>query len=247
MSAVTVNYHYLDVGRDFAYHDKSRSLFQKIYAEHLLAEPALGGRVLDVGCGHGVNPTLKQLAGKLGPLDGVDPFPVEEPPQHLVNRWTCPLEEIPVPADTYDMAYSYNVVEHVENVGSFLQKLSQIVKPGAVYWSISPNAAHPFTWVTRLAQVLRLKKIYQRKLNQKANDYPAYYRLSNDKNILNAIDTLKLPIAQVDFYYLPNVQWDTYFPKPFRPIAHMIDRWFLLKNPARSFLFMFRLTKQAQV
>ena len=74
-------------------------------------------------------------------MDGVDPYPVVAPAAHLVHRWTCSLEDIPVGADTYDLAYSYNVVEHVENVESFLAKVIEIIKPGAVYWSMSPERA----------------------------------------------------------------------------------------------------------
>jgi hypothetical protein len=180
---------------------------------------------------------------KLGAMDGVDPFPVVDPPRHLVNRWTCSLEEIPVGAETYDMAHSYNVVEHVENVDTFLAKLVEILKCGAVYWSMSPNSRHPFTWATRVAQWLGLKKIYVDKVNSRANGYPAYYRLSNDKAILASIERQNLPVSEIDFYYAPNVQWDTYFPPQLRSIAHILDKAIMLRAPKRSFIFMFRLRK----
>jgi 2-polyprenyl-3-methyl-5-hydroxy-6-metoxy-1,4-benzoquinol methylase len=244
MYKTTINYHFLDVGRNFDYYDSKRSSFQQIYAEYLMFESSISGRVLDIGCGHGINPTLNRLMDKLGSLDGVDPFPVIEPPAHLANRWTCRLEDIPVLNDTYDMAYSYNVVEHVDDMESFLRKLIDIMKPGGVFWSMSPNARHPFTWVTRLMQILRLKKIYKKNINQRANDYPAYYKLSNDINIIHTIEALNLPVSQIDFYYIPNVQWDFYVPKPLKILPNLIDRLFLLKMPKRSFVFMFRLKKQ---
>ena len=240
-----VNYHFLDTGKDFDYYSVRRSSFQDIYAQLLVSEPLIGGRILDIGCGHGVNPTLSKIMDRLGPIDGVDPFPEIEPPTHLINRWSCSLEDVPVNRDTYDMAYSYNVVEHVENIESFLKKTVDIIKPGGVYWSISPNARHPFTWVTRLAQIFRLKKLYQRRLNSLANEYPACYRLSNDFNILRAIKRMDLPVTKVDFYYVPNVQWDHYFPTPLQWIAHYLDRTFLLRNPKWSFIFMFRLEKNS--
>jgi SAM-dependent methyltransferase len=177
-------------------------------------------------------------------IDGVDPFPALEPPGHLANRWTCCLEDIPVAADTYDMAHSYNVAEHIERPDRFLSKIVEIIKPGASYWSMSPNSRHPFTWATRGVERLGLKRCYVRTVNGRANDYPAYYRLSNDRVILQAIARLALPIAEVDFYYAPNVQWDTYFPKPLRGIPHLIESAFLLRAPKRSFIFMFRLRKR---
>lgn len=243
MNQPIVNYHFLDTNPDYEYHNKRRSAFQEIYARYLSSEPALGGKALDIGCGHGVNPTYEIIAPLLGQLDGCDPFPSITPPMHLANRWTCRLEDIPVASNTYDIAYSYNVVEHVENVSSFLQKAIEIVKPGGVYWSMSPNARHPFTLVTRVAQALRLKSIYRRRVNPLANDYPAYYRVSHDKRILRVIKEMALPVSRIDFYYEPCVQWDTYFPPALRGIPHFLDRTLLLHRPKTSFIFMFRMEK----
>jgi 2-polyprenyl-3-methyl-5-hydroxy-6-metoxy-1,4-benzoquinol methylase len=241
--SLLVNYHYLDTVVDFDYHDKRRSAFQNIYADYLSAEPGIGGRVLDIGCGHGENPTYRLIASHIKHLDGCDPFPVITPPAHLENRWTCRLEDVPVAPSTYDMAYSYNVVEHVENVRSFLSKAVEILKPGAVYWSMSPNARHPFTWATRLAQLLGVKLLYRKFVQPLANDYPAYYRLSHDKWILDAISALNLPVSRIDFYYIPCIQWDMFFPSFLKAIPYLLDRFYLLRQPKRSFIFMFRLEK----
>jgi 2-polyprenyl-3-methyl-5-hydroxy-6-metoxy-1,4-benzoquinol methylase len=158
MNKLTTNYHYLDTNTNYDYHNLRRSAFQNGYAQYLCAEPLLHGRVLDIGCGHGINPTYEIIAPLLGQLDGVDPFPAITPPQHLANRWTCPLEDIPVPPNTYDMAYSYNVVEHVENISSFLKKAVEVIRPGGIYWSMSPNSHHPFTIATRVAQWLHVPR-----------------------------------------------------------------------------------------
>jgi SAM-dependent methyltransferase len=209
----------------------------------LSSEPAIGRTVLDIGCGHSVNPTLEKIAHRLGQLDGVDPFPAIVPPLHLANRWTCRLEDIPVGPDTYDMAYSYNVVEHVEDRHSFLMKVIEILKPGGVYWSMSPNARHPFTWITRVAQIFRIKNLYRNSINKDANDYPAYYRLSHDAKILLSIKKMKLSVSRVDFYYISNVQWDMYFPARLRAIPHVLDRLLLLRRSKLGFIFMFRIQK----
>lgn len=243
MKDTIVSYHFLDVNKGYKYYDERRSKYQDIYARFISAEPAVGGRVLDIGCGHSVHPLVDKFIQHVGQLDGVDPFPVVAPPRHIVNRWTCALEDIPVEPSTYDLAYSFNVVEHVDDVDAFLEKAMEIVKPGGVYWSLSPNARHPFTWVTRAAQMLRLKKLYQRRLNQAANDYPAYYRLSHDRNILRAIERMALPVRRIDFYYIPNVQWDTYFPSALRAIPRLLDKFFLLRMPKYSFIFMFRMER----
>ena len=181
MSDFIVNYHFLDTGKSFDYYNSKRFSYRDIYADFLISEPAIGGRVLDIGCGHGINPGLGKIIERVGSLDGVDPFPVIEPSPFLVNRWICRLEDIPTESNTYDMAYSYFVAEHVENIDSFLKKTIEVLKPGAAYWSITPNARHPFTWATRCVQIARLKSFYKRHIADLANEYPAYYRLSSER------------------------------------------------------------------
>ena len=243
MNELEVNYHFIDAKKDFEHHDKNRSTFSKIYGSYLRSEPGIRGRVLDIGCGHTVNRAYEVYADRLGQLDGVDPFPAIEHPEHLANRWSCKLEDIPVSSCTYDLAYSYMVAEHIKEIEPFLAKAIDVIKPGAAYWSICPNAGHPFTWVTRIVQRVGATNLYRKKVNPLANDYPAYYHLSNDAKILKAIDHLRLPVSRVDFYYVPNVQWDHYFPKRLRSVAHFLDRTILLRKPKMSFLLIFRIQK----
>ncbi len=240
-----VNYHFIDPGKDYSHYDSRRSEFQAIFSNMLGAEPAITGRVLDVGCGHTVNPSLAKILSLLGELDGVDPSPTAAPPPHLKHRWSCCMEAIPVAPSTYGMAYSYNVVEHVEDAGAFLTKVVEVLKPGGIYWSLSPNAHHPFTWIVRAAQWLGVKNMYKRGVNEEANDYAAYYRLSNDKVIIENIAARNLSVSQVDFYYVHNVQWDQYFPRRLRRVARMMDRGVILNRPNWSFIFMFRIQKAA--
>jgi hypothetical protein len=67
--------------------------------------------------------------------------------------------------------------------------------------------------------------------------------MSHDRRILRTIEELALPVARVDFFYQPCVQWDTYFPAELRAIPHFLDRALLLRIPKLSFIFMFRIEK----
>lgn len=238
-----INHHYIDCDNDWQHHDVKRSYFQDYYARLLAREPGLGGRVLDIGCGHSVNPTLSKISDLIGSLDGVDPFPVITPSPLINQRWTCQLEDLPVPENTYDMAYSYNVVEHVSDPSSFLDKAIGIIKPGGAYWSMSPNANHPFSRSVRLLEATRLKKIYLKSFGVKGNDYPAYYRLCSSARVLKALRKTHRDIASVDFYFVPNVQWDRFFPSRLRALPRLIDDHFILKRPRLSNIFMFRIEK----
>jgi 2-polyprenyl-3-methyl-5-hydroxy-6-metoxy-1,4-benzoquinol methylase len=238
-----VNIHFLEAGLPFSYHDRNRSKFQEVYGKFLRNEEKISNRVLDIGCGHGFNPAYAYFGDKIGRLDGVDPFPAIEPATNLTERWTCSLEELPVAHETYDMAYSYNVVEHIKDVDPFLSRVVEIIKPGSCYWSLSPNFHHPFSICTRIIQRAGLLNFYRKLVNPKANEYPAYYRISKQENVIQSIIKQNLAVEKIDFYYINCVNWDTYFPKILRFLPHMIDAIFLFRNPRRSFIFMFRLQK----
>ena len=140
-------------------------------------------------------------------------------------------------------AYSYNVVEHVKEIDPFLRKTTEILKSGSCYWSMSPNYHHPFAKITRAIQRSGLVSIYRNLINRQANDYPAYYNLSRQENIIESIKRQKLPIKKIDFYYIPNVHWDNYFPRILRFIPYLMDRFWILKRYNRSFIFIFRMEK----
>ena len=242
-SSTKVNIHYLNEYRSYAEHDLTRSEFQDIYAELLSLEKSLSGHVLDIGCGHGTNPTIEKIKHQLVNVDGVDPFPIQEPHPLIKRRWVCKLEDIPIPDSTYDLAYSYNVVEHVSDVDSFLTKTVNLLKPGGIYWSMSPNYDHPFASAVRLMQALRLKKIYRRLFAPQVNDYPAYYRMCRASFLLSAIRNNGLPVKRLDLYYVHNVQWETFFPIGLKFIPRAIDKLYTLRRPDCANIFMFRLEK----
>ncbi len=241
-----VNYHFVDINRDFSSYDMDRRNYARIFGNMISEEPGLSGRVLDVGCGHGINGSYSYFGGKIGQLDGVDPFPVVEPPQHLANRWVCRAEDIPMPPKSYDLAYSYMVVEHVDRIEPFLSKVIELLKPGASYWSLSPNFHHPFASITRFVQFCGLKEAYRRNIDSTANDYPAYYRLCNPDRVVRAIKESHFPVSKVDVYFVPNVNWDHYFPKSLRFAARLIDEYILLKIPKRSFFLIYRIERAAE-
>lgn len=238
-----VNYHALDMNKDFTYHNTRRDHFQRLYADFLAGEPSLSGKVIDIGCGHGTNPTLERIRHLLGHVDGVDPFPVVQPHPLIRERWTCALEDLPAAASSYDMAYSYNVIEHVDNPNIFLRKAVELIKPNSCYWSLSPNTWHPFSIAVRLLQAVKLKNAYRNMIAPQSNNYPAHYKLCSAARVLRAIKEERLDVAKIDFYYTHCVQWDTFFPRSLRFVPHLIDSSLILRTHLLANIFMFRIQK----
>ena len=207
-----------------------RSGFQRAFCRTLLDEPGLKGRVLDIGCGGGVQKALETVAERCGQLDGVDQAPEVLRHPRLHGRWHGPFEESGIPHAAYDLAYAYNVVEHISRGRPFFRKVRDILKPGGVFWALTPHARHPFALLARAVEVARLKHFSRDCLRDRdtgryaVNNYPAYYRLNSRPQVARAVTGLGF--ASLTIHYYPCMQWDTYFPRWLRWAPHLYDYLF---------------------
>jgi len=207
------------LGTEAAWHElmADRRGFQREFVRLLSESPQLCGRVLDIGCGAGLPMPLSELAGRWGTMDGVDPDPAVLEHPCLNQRWNNTFEDVSIPAETYDLAWAYNVLEHIPEPYPFLAKVDRVLKPGGVFWGLTPNLTHPFALLSRSIELIGLKAFARRKIGRTesgemvVNDYPAYYRCNSPMAIRRA--TRSLNFSNVTFYYHPCLQWDTYFPK----------------------------------
>lgn len=180
------------------------------WGQMLLAEPKLRGRVLDIGCGGGLYPPVADVLAHCRQLDGVDPSNAVLNHPSLSERYHATLEAALIPASSYDVAYAMYVLEHITDARPFFAKVRALLKPGGVFWALTPNGTHPFCLATRAVQVLGAKRaIAERK--DTVNAYPAHYRANTTRAIIRAIEGLDFESAS--FYYVPSLNWRHYFPR----------------------------------
>ena len=207
--------------------DSDRSSYQRYFAGLLLGSPRLKGRVLDIGCGGRLNACLSVLVGRFESLDGVDPDPKVLEHPLLRNRWNGPFESCPAPAGAYDLAYSFNVLEHIARPRPFFEKVARVLKTGGEFWALTPNSLHPFAAISRSIEIIGLKGLARKLIGandlglMSVNDYPAYYRCNTARAVIR--QTRGLPFRSACFYHHPCLQWDTYFPRFCRWAPRLFD------------------------
>lgn len=217
----------------------NRSQFQSAFAELVRSRARPGCVVLDVGCGGKRPAFLRPIENIASAIDGVDPS--DEVAEHpaLRNRWHATLEDADIPDNTYDLAFAYNVVEHITDPVSFLEKIHRVLKPGGRFLALTPHAIHPFARAVRFVEWLSLKQ-KAAAANDAINDYPAYYRLNSvgslKRNMPAGFDLIKA-------WRLPSRQWDIYFPKVSRVIPWMYDLALGDRVQGLMLLFAFELQK----
>ncbi|MFI4860773.1 MAG: class I SAM-dependent methyltransferase [Phycisphaerales bacterium JB063] len=222
----------------FETHDQDRALFQGEFCRRLAAEPKFAGEKLDIGCGGGFPRAFDSIRDLMGVVDGVDPFPEVNDHAGLRNRWHGTFEQADIPTDGYDLAYAYNVVEHIEHAAPFFETLRRVLKPGGVFWALTPHGKHPFCKCVKLVQKLRLKNTAGKHADD-YNEYPSYYRLNRVEDIAAAAE--RAGFEKLETVYIPSVQWDHYFPRPMRFVPHLYDKVRGLKKPNAMLILAYRL------
>ncbi len=105
--------------------------------------------ILDLGAGAGIVEALN-FRGVAAKACGVDPDErvLENP--YLDEGRVGFGEDIPYPDDTFDVVFSDNVLEHLENPQAVFDEVARVLKPGGRFLFKTPNRRHYVPLVARV-------------------------------------------------------------------------------------------------
>jgi 2-polyprenyl-3-methyl-5-hydroxy-6-metoxy-1,4-benzoquinol methylase len=207
-------------------------------------------RVLDIGCGRGIQRrTDCQWAVRRHAEEywGVEPDPTMEFDDDLfddVARTT--LEKAVLPPASFDLAYSFMVMEHVERPEEFMECVARCLKPTGTYLFATPNARHYFTRIASTLRALRLDELTLRVIRRStAADYhyPVQYRFNSEDKIRRC--ARQQGFDPPEFAYLEPRGLIEYFPGPTRIVFHILaKKRELIRNPRSLATLICRMRKQ---
>lgn len=103
-----------------------------------------GNKVLDVGCGTGMFlGKFKELGAEVYGID-VDEDKVRIAKEKYVNVMKAPAEDLPYKDKFFDIVWSHEVLEHVDNDRKAIQESIRVLKPGGKLVVFCPNKLWPF-------------------------------------------------------------------------------------------------------
>ena len=106
--------------------------------------PLEGARVLDIGCGIGTY--VRRFRHYTDDVHGVDVEPdrVAEASLELPNIHLASGEALPFPDDHFDVVFSNEVIEHVDDDRKTISEAVRVTKPGGTIVIFAPNRLYPF-------------------------------------------------------------------------------------------------------
>jgi len=106
--------------------------------------PLEGARILDVGCGLGLY--VRAFAAYSDDVHGVDVDSerVAQASATLANIREASAEALPYPDDYFDLVFSNEVLEHLDDDRAAVREAWRVLKPGGRLVAFAPNRWYPF-------------------------------------------------------------------------------------------------------
>lgn len=106
--------------------------------------PLEGKKILDVGCGVGTYlKAFRQFTSDVYGVE-VDSKRAEEAHKITPNVSVAPAEKLPFDDATFDVVFSNEVLEHVDDDRKAVEEAVRVLKPGGHFVVFAPNRLFPF-------------------------------------------------------------------------------------------------------
>jgi ubiquinone/menaquinone biosynthesis C-methylase UbiE len=150
----------------------------EIFREVILGRLRPDMTILDLGAGSG---NVKQMnfrdsAARVCGID-LDPRVTSNPFLHDAKVGSA--EKIPYPDQTFDLAFSDNVLEHLKAPDVVFAEVSRVLKPDGVFLAKTPNRFHYVPLVATLTPLIFHKAFNRMRGRQVEDTFGTHYRANS--------------------------------------------------------------------
>jgi ubiquinone/menaquinone biosynthesis C-methylase UbiE len=126
------------------------------YLKGIVTAPDYRGKeLLEIGCGPGIDSVQLATAGARFNAVDLTPQAVSLTRQHLAlrgltgNVQEANAEQLPFPADTFDIVYSHGVLHHTVNTEGAIAEVRRVLKPGGRAIIMLYHSRSWFWWLSK--------------------------------------------------------------------------------------------------
>lgn len=170
-----------------------------LFRKMLLAKMKPSFSCLDYGAGRG-NVQQMNFKGIAKFVAGVDPDEELFKNQYLDEaKQLNTNNNIPYDDETFDLVYSDNVMEHIQNPKIVFQEIYRVLKPGGLFISKTPNKWHYMPIIARLTPIWFHKFYNQLRGRQSFDTFPTLYKLNSKGAISKYAPAPGFVIRRIEF------------------------------------------------
>jgi SAM-dependent methyltransferase len=168
------------------------------FRQFILAELHSDFSVLDIGAGAGIVSQMS-FKGIARHMCGVDPDVRVVQNPYLDDGRVGVGESIPWPDNTFDLAISDNVLEHLTDPEKVLAEVYRVLKPNGVFLAKTPNKWHYVPLIARLTPLWFHRKVVSWRGRKGEDVFPTQYRANTRGDISLHASRAGLYLERIDF------------------------------------------------
>ncbi|OGS37771.1 MAG: hypothetical protein A2293_14830 [Elusimicrobia bacterium RIFOXYB2_FULL_49_7] len=174
-------------------HQKDRdAVFQ--FLELLSKEVTPEKVVLDIGAGAGER-NRYSFKSRCQKMIGIDLDERVKCNPLLDVGMVADASSIPLPDNSVDLAFSIYVLEHIECPDRFIAEVKRVLKPGGVFWMLTPNKHHYVPLIARWTNVLFHKWVNKKRGRQETDTFATFYRMNTRKDLNDCFEVAGMVLA----------------------------------------------------
>lgn len=152
--------------------------------------------VLDLGAGSGIVPQMN-FKGVVGRVCGVDLDPRVVLNPFLDEGRVSDAESIPYGASEFDLVFSDNVMEHIDNPAEVFAEVARVLKPGGVFLFKTPNRAHYMPMIARITPHWFHQWVNKKRGRAEVDTFPTRYRVNSPDAIHRWAGAVGLKVLKI--------------------------------------------------
>lgn len=155
-----------------------RNWDDQLFRERILAHLLPASAVLDLGAGAGIveQMNFRGLADSVCGVD-LDPRVVHNP--MLDDGRVANADGIPYESNRFDVVFSDNVLEHLDDPLTVFQEVARVMKPGGVFLFKTPNKWHYMPTIARLTSHGFHQYVNRLRGRSEADTFPTRYHANS--------------------------------------------------------------------
>jgi len=174
-----------------------RNWDDKLFRERILEFLRPESVVLDLGAGAGIvdQMNFRGLAASVCGVD-LDPRVVNNP--MLDEGRVANADEIPYENDRFDLVFSDNVLEHLDQPLKVFREIARVLKPGGVFLFKTPNKWHYMPIIARITPHGFHQYVNRLRGRAEVDTFPTRYRANSWGDVARLAAGADLAVERID-------------------------------------------------